>query len=113
MYLKLGILAFAGLGAGAVIAAGIFAFLAIIGVFPRLIGVTHTAGHVILYETLLILGGTWGNLADFYSVAFPFPTTCCPSFGYQSCQMQVLSACSEPGSGPLAENTAQSLSGKR
>lgn len=73
MYLKLGILAFAGLGAGAVIAAGIFAFLAIIGVFPRLIGVTHTAGHVILYETLLILGGTWGNLADFYSVAFPFP----------------------------------------
>ena len=73
MYLKLGILAFAGLSAGAVIAAGIFAFLAIIGVFPSLIGVTHTAGHVILYETLLILGGTWGNLADFYSVAFPFP----------------------------------------
>lgn len=73
MYLKLGFLAFAGLSAGAVIAAGIFAFLAIIGVFPRLIGVTHTAGHVILYETLLILGGTWGNLADFYSVAFPFP----------------------------------------
>ena len=31
MYLKLGILAFAGFGAGAVIAAGIFAFLAIIG----------------------------------------------------------------------------------
>lgn len=73
MYLKLGILAFAGLGAGAVIAAGIFAFLAIIGVFPRLIGVTHTAEHVILYETLLILGGTWGNLADFYAWAFPFP----------------------------------------
>ncbi len=56
MYLRLGLLAFAGLGAGAVIAAGIFAFLAIIGVFPRLIGVTHTAEHVLLYETLLILG---------------------------------------------------------
>ena len=68
MYLKLGILAFAGLGAGAVIAAGIFAFLAIIGVFPRLIGVTHTAEHVILYETLLILGGTWGNLQRGVSV---------------------------------------------
>ncbi len=63
----------AGLGAGVVIAAGIFAFLAIIGVFPRLIGVTHTVEHVKLYETLLILGGTWGNLADLYSVAFPFP----------------------------------------
>ena len=57
MYLRLGLLAFAGLGAGAVIAAGIFAFLAIIGVFPRLIGVTHTAEHVLLYETLLILVG--------------------------------------------------------
>ena len=73
MYLRLGLLAFAGLGAGAVIAAGIFAFLAIIGVFPRLIGVTHTAEHVLLYETLLILGGVWGNLADLYRVPFPFP----------------------------------------
>ena len=45
-----------GLSSGGVIAAGIFAFLAIIGVFPRLIGVTHTRCHVILYETLLILG---------------------------------------------------------
>ena len=64
MYLRLGLLAFAGLGAGAVIAAGIFAFLAIIGVFPRLIGVTHTAEHVLLYETLLILGGVWGNACN-------------------------------------------------
>ena len=46
MYLRLGLLAFAGLGAGAVIAAGIFAFLAIIGVFPRLIGVTHSMDKV-------------------------------------------------------------------
>ena len=73
MYLKMWLLTFAGLGAGVVIAAGIFAFLAIIGVFPRLIGVTHTVEHVKLYETLLILGGTWGTLADLYSVAFPFP----------------------------------------
>ena len=72
MYLRLGLLAFAGLGAGAVIAAGIFAFLAIIGVFPRLIGVTHTAEHVLLYETLLILGGVWGNLADLYRVTAAF-----------------------------------------
>ena len=32
------ILAFAGLSAGGVIAAGIFAFLVMIGIFPRLIG---------------------------------------------------------------------------
>ena len=53
MYGKLA-LCFIGLSSGGVIAAGIFAFLAIIGVFPRLIGVTHTRCHVILYETLLI-----------------------------------------------------------
>ena len=73
MYLRLGLLAFAGLGAGAVIAAGIFAFLAIIGVFPRLIGVTHTAEHVLLYETLLILGGVWksgGSLPCTVSVSW-------------------------------------------
>ena len=57
---------FIGLSSGGVIAAGIFAFLAIIGVFPRLMGATHTKGHVILYETMLILGGTAGNLMDLF-----------------------------------------------
>ena len=61
MYGKLA-LCFIGLSSGGVIAAGIFAFLAIIGVFPRLIGVTHTRCHVILYETLLILGERPGTL---------------------------------------------------
>lgn len=61
-------MAFIGLSCGGVIAAGIFAFLAIIGVVPRLIGVTHTRKHVILYETMLILGGTMGNLMDLYHV---------------------------------------------
>ena len=65
MYGKLA-LCFIGLSSGGVIAAGIFAFLAIIGVFPRLIGVTHTRCHMILYETLLILGGTAGNLMDLF-----------------------------------------------
>ena len=65
MYGKLA-LCFIGLSSGGVIAAGIFAFLAIIGVFPRLIGVTHTRCYMILYETLLILGGTAGDLMDLF-----------------------------------------------
>lgn len=68
MLSKQAALIFMGLSFGGVIAAGIFAFLAIIGVFPRLIGVTHTRKQVILYETLLILGGTAGNLMDLYYV---------------------------------------------
>lgn len=71
MLLKKVFLAFVGLSAGGVIAAGIFAFLAIIGVFPRLIDNTHTSEHVMLYETMLILGGIWGNLTDLYHVKSP------------------------------------------
>lgn len=46
MFLKTVLLWFMGLSFGGVIAAGIFAFLAIIGVYPRLIGVTRTRKHV-------------------------------------------------------------------
>lgn len=66
MLLRQVFLGFFGLCAGGVIAAGVFAFLAIIGVFPRLIGKTHTKKHVLLYETVIILGGTLGNVMDLY-----------------------------------------------
>lgn len=72
MFLKNLFLFVFGTSAGGVIAAGVFAFLAIIGVFPRLIGATHTSRHVALYETVIILGGIWGNLADLYHVPFRF-----------------------------------------
>lgn len=68
MFLKTVFLIFLGLSAGGVISAGIFAFLAIIGVYPRLIQVTHTREHVLLYETLLIAGGTAGNVMDLYRI---------------------------------------------
>lgn len=73
MSLKLIFLAFFGLCAGGVIAAGIFAFLAMIGVFPRLIGKSGTQKHIILYETLIILGGTLGNVMDLYEVPIVVP----------------------------------------
>lgn len=86
MFLKTAFLCFFGLCAGGVVAAGIFAFLAIIGVFPRLIGNTGTARHVFLYETFLILGGIWGNALDLYHAPVPFGGTwilavCGLSFG--------------------------------
>jgi len=68
MFLRTLFLGFVGASAGGVISAGIFAFLAIIGVVPRLIGVTHTGKHVLLYETMLILGGTVGNLMDLFGL---------------------------------------------
>ena len=48
--LKKCLLAFFGLCAGGIIAAGVYAFLAIIGV----------------YETVIILGGVLGNILDIY-----------------------------------------------
>ena len=61
-------LAFAGFSAGGVIAAGVFAFLAIIGVFPRLIGKTGTKRRVFLYETVLVTGGILGNISDLLEI---------------------------------------------
>lgn len=72
MLLKMTALALFGLCAGGVIAAGIFAFLAIIGVFPRLIGKTGTKNHIMLYETVIILGGALGNVLDLYEFPVPF-----------------------------------------
>ena len=68
MFLKQLFLVFLGLSAGGVIAAGVFAFLAIIGVFPRLIGKTHTNKHIFLYETVIIIGGILGNVSDIYEI---------------------------------------------
>ena len=52
--LKKCLLAFFGLCAGGIIAAGVYAFLAIIGVFVRLMGKTGTRKHIFLYETVII-----------------------------------------------------------
>lgn len=60
------VLAFVGVSAGGIVAAGVFAFLAIIGVFPRLIGKTRTSDRIWLYETIIILGGILGNVLDIY-----------------------------------------------
>ena len=64
--LKKILLAFFGLCAGGVIAAGVYSFLAIIGVFVRLMGKTGTRKHIILYETVIVLGGVLGNIVDIY-----------------------------------------------
>lgn len=50
---------------------GVFAFLVIIGVFPRLIGKTGTKRHILLYGTVIVSGGVLGNIADLYE--FPIP----------------------------------------
>jgi stage V sporulation protein AB len=50
-----------GLSAGFAVSCGIFAFISMIGIPPRLAGKTHTAKHINLYENMIISGGTAGN----------------------------------------------------
>ncbi|MGN0159112.1 MAG: stage V sporulation protein AB [Brotaphodocola sp.] len=66
------ILGVIGFSSGGVIAAGIFAFLAIIGVFPRMINRTKTSRSIWLYETMIILGGVLGNVMDIYEMPLHF-----------------------------------------
>ena len=75
--LKKLLLSIFGLCAGGIIAAGVYAFLAIIGVFVRLMGKTGTRRHIMLYETLIILGGILGNVLDIYE----FPIYMGSTFG--------------------------------
>ena len=50
-------LSFIGLASGFVVAAGIFAFITMLGIIPRLAQRTGTADHIYGYEWMIILGG--------------------------------------------------------
>ena len=71
MWIKQLFLGFFGLCAGGMTAAGVFAFLAMIGILPRLIGKTGTKRQTRLYETMMILGGSLGNAADLLPAGKP------------------------------------------
>lgn len=54
------------------VACGFVAFIILIGVVPRLSTKTHTSNHVMLYENMLILGITLGNIIFLYQIDMPF-----------------------------------------
>lgn len=62
MLIKQAVLCFIGLCSGATVAAGIFAFITMLGIIPRLAARTNTADHIICYENAIILGGSLGNI---------------------------------------------------
>ena len=68
MLIKQIILAFIGLCSGFTVSAGVFAFITMLGVIPRLAARTKTANHIFLYENTIILGGTLGNIWILYQL---------------------------------------------
>lgn len=63
-------LAFVGMSSGFLVSAGIFAYIAMIGIVPRLTAKTDTAGYVRWYETAIILGGSLGNIFYIFKIKF-------------------------------------------
>ena len=51
-----------GIASGIVISGGVFAFIVIIGIVPRLVQRTKTAKHILLYESVISWGGVIGTL---------------------------------------------------
>ena len=55
-------LGFLGLCSGVIIAGGLTGLLIGLSIVPRYAGITHTAGHIMLYEDITVLGTVFGNL---------------------------------------------------
>ena len=69
MAVKMLALVIIGFGGGLVIAGAVFAFIAIIGVVPRIAQKTKTEKYIMLYEEGIIIGGIFGAsclMADYY-----------------------------------------------
>ncbi len=64
-------LGFLGLSFGLTVSAGIFAFITMLDVIPRLTHRTGTAVHLYGYENTIILGGTLGNILFLFVGNFP------------------------------------------
>lgn len=67
-YIALSIIGFSG---GVLIAGGVFAFIVILGVVPRLAQKTKTYRFITLYEDYIILGGILGTLTLLGDVFIP------------------------------------------
>ncbi|MCI9419301.1 MAG: stage V sporulation protein AB [Eubacterium sp.] len=65
------VLGFFGLCFGMTVSAGVFAFITMLDIIPRLAQRTGTAAHLYGYEVAIILGGTAGNIALLFVKHFP------------------------------------------
>lgn len=81
MWIKEVLLGIMGLGAGALVSAGVFALISVIGLIPRMAGKTHTGSYVTTYETAVFLGGTLGNLMNIFEIPVPLGTVGLILFG--------------------------------
>lgn len=71
MWVREVLLAVIGLSAGLIVAGGLFAFIASLGVVSDIADRTHTGSKILLYEDATTLGGILGNLIFIYRIHVP------------------------------------------
>lgn len=65
------LLATIGLSSGILVAGGLFGFIVSLGVVSDFADRTHTGKHILLYESIVALGGIFGNLFYLYEISMP------------------------------------------
>ncbi len=60
-----GLLSIFGFSSGVAVSAGVFAFIAAIGIIPRMAQRSKTEKYIRLYEDIILLGGLFGSTAMF------------------------------------------------
>ena len=65
------VLGFIGVSSGILVSAGLFAFISMIGLIPRLASRTHTAKYIVSYEKAVIWGGTIGCIIYLFDIVIP------------------------------------------
>lgn len=75
MWIREIFLALVGLASGFAVSAGVFAFIISVGVIPRMVGKSRTVKDVMIYETIILLGGTFGNLFSLFEWKLPLGIT--------------------------------------
>ncbi len=71
MAVKILLIAVFGLGAGSLTAAGYFAVITSVGLINRMADVTHTKRSLLLYEEMIILGASLGNIFLIFDIHVP------------------------------------------
>jgi len=72
MLIKIILLIIIGTASGVIVAGGIFAFITTIGVINRLAAHSDSADKIHLYEDIVVLGATFGNIVILFQPAIPF-----------------------------------------
>lgn len=65
------ILGFIGVTSGAMVAAGLFAFITLIGVVERMAARSKTNKYILLYEDMVLFGAICGNIISVFNFELP------------------------------------------